>query len=143
MSEKSAFPYTPLYWALKNLAVTLDEALAAKNLSTEIEGDGIEPCCWLRKEINTPPEAGKCLVSYPVRGGSEGYWVHVDLMYRMGRIDNVERAGVHFCETVMLAKSFAGFAIAAEIAKVINERLDELEPMVIKVFDALETIGKV
>ncbi len=139
MSGKS----TPLYLALKKLAITLNEALAAKNLLPEIEEDGVEPCCWLRKETNPPPEAGKYLICYPVRGGSEGYWVHVDIIYRMGQLYDVGRTGVRFCETVetvMLAKTFTGFAVAAEIAKVVNERLDELEPMVIDVMDAL---GKV
>ncbi len=126
-----------LHLVCKKLAGQLNTTLAAKGLLDELENE-LEAVSWLRTETAPPPGVGRYLVCYPVRGESEGCWIHVDILYRPMVIDGTERLGVQFHETILMAKTFTGFGDAAEIAAIINQRLDESEAMVIEVLDALD-----
>lgn len=60
---------------------------------------------------------------YPVRGGSEGWWIHVDLIYGAHDGIDLERLGmdpdrimVLASETVLTSKTFAGRTAAVAIA---------------------------
>lgn len=59
-----------------------------------------------------------------VRGGSEGWWVHVFAHYQVNGVKGW-KAGLHAGRLVGISKTFAGMEAAAEAAKRINKMLDQ------------------
>lgn len=122
--------------SLKTIANTLNETL--RNLASDGVNalDDLETpltvAPWLPKNPSFPPV--KHVACYAVRGSIEGYWIHVDFRYR-GAIDGSLRATMaadpssvsetmHASETVLIAKTFNGFPVAAKIASILSETID-------------------
>jgi len=123
----------------KKPSMLVAQKYGLENLADALEGP-IRPLAvheYRDEALKFPPLRNVAI--YAVRGSSEGWWIHVDLIYRSTcRVMSAIRDDLIYpCETVMIGKTLTDGVTAQEIASAVS--LWEMKTETIRSFIEIRT----